>query len=495
MADRPRMTAAQLANKLLVDQHPDVLRNSAAWMAAELMEAEVAAQIGAELGERTPERVAHRNGYRPRVWDTRVGELELAIPRLRQGSYFPSFLEPRRRAEQALVAVVQEAYVNGVSTRRVDRLVEQLGVAGMSKDQVSRLCRGLDEQVESFPERPLEGRYPYLWLDAKVERVREPGGVRHKALVIAYGVHESGRREVLGTDVGEAETEAFWREFLRGLRARGLTGIRLCISDAHQGLKTAIAQVLGCAWQRCTVHFLRDMLGHVSRAQQPMIAAAIRGIFQATSLAEARERLVEVVDKLQTAAPKVARLLEAAEAELLASTSYQQSTGPSCAAPTRWSGSTARSADAPTSSASFPTTPRCSAWPACCSSSRTTSGSSPAATSPRSPSRSCSTPSRRLPPRRSPSSPGPEQPHDDPQVHHELRLDYRGRRRAGRLSADRQPLVRPLARWRCGGDAHRPPGQAGPARPGRAGQDPAGAGPRGGGGRVRQRPVDAGAHR
>jgi transposase-like protein len=183
------MTAAQLANKLLVDEHPDVLRDSAAWMAAELMEAEVAAQIGAELGERTSERLTHRNGYRPRRWDTRVGELELAIPRLRQGSYFPSFLEPRRRAEQALVAVVQEAYVNGVSTRKVDRLVEQLGLHHLSKDQVSRLCRGLDEQVRVFRERPLEGAYPYLWLDAKVERVREPGGVRHKALVIAYGVH------------------------------------------------------------------------------------------------------------------------------------------------------------------------------------------------------------------------------------------------------------------------------------------------------------------
>jgi putative transposase len=318
MAEDRRMTAAQVLDKLMSSEHVDVVRESVAWLVAELMEAEVAAQIGAELGQRTPDRVAQRNGYRPRSWDTRVGELELRIPRLRTGSYFPSFLEPRRRAEQALVAVVQEAYVNGVSTRRVDRLVEQLGVAGMSKDQVSRLCRGLDEQVRIFRERPLEGRYPYLWLDAKVERVREPSGVRHKALVIAYGVHESGRREVIGLDVGEAETEAFWREFLRGLRARGLTGIRLCISDAHQGLKTAIAQVLGCAWQRCTVHFLRDMLGHVSRAQQPMIAAAIRGIFQATSLAEARERLVEVVDKLQTAAPKVARLLEAAEAELLA---------------------------------------------------------------------------------------------------------------------------------------------------------------------------------
>ena len=188
----------------------------------------------------------------------------------------------------------------------------------MSKDAVSRLCRGLDEQVRLFPERPLEGRYPYLWLDAKVERVREPGGVRHKALVIAYGVHETGRREVLGLDVGAAETEAFWREVLRSLRARGLSGVRLCISDAHDGLRRAIAKVLGCPWQRCTVHFLRDMLGHVAKAQQPMIAAAIRGIFQATSLPEARERLAEVVAKLATAAPKVAGLLEAAETELLA---------------------------------------------------------------------------------------------------------------------------------------------------------------------------------
>jgi putative transposase len=207
MAEGPRMTAAQVADKLLASEHADVLRQSVAWMVAELMEAEVAAQIGAELGQRTPDRVAQRNGYRARSWDTRVGELELRIPRLRTGSYFPSFLEPRRRAEQALVAVVQEASVNGVSTRRVDRLVEQLGVAGMSKDQLSRLCQGLDEQVRVFRERPLEGRYPYLWLDAKMERVREPGGVRHKALVIAYGVHQSGRREVIGLDVGAAETQ------------------------------------------------------------------------------------------------------------------------------------------------------------------------------------------------------------------------------------------------------------------------------------------------
>jgi putative transposase len=287
-------------------------------MAAQLMDADVAARIGAELGERTPERLTHRNGYRPRAWDTRVGQIELAIPKLRQGSYFPSFLEPRRRAEQALVAVVQEAYVNGVSTRKVDRLVEQLGLHHMSKDQVSRLCGGLDEQVRVFRERPLEGAYPYLWLDAKVERVRELGGVRHKALVLAYGVHESGRREVVGLDVGEAETEAFWRAFLRSLRTRGLEGVQLVVSDAHTGLKAAIAKVFGCRWQRCTVHFLRDMLGHVNKAQQPMIAAAIRGIFQAANLDEAHQRLVEVVDRLQPVAPKVARLLEAAEAELLA---------------------------------------------------------------------------------------------------------------------------------------------------------------------------------
>src|SRR5881396_2590620 len=237
MAEGQRMTAAQVVDKLMTSEHADVLREGVAWLVAELIEAEVTAQIGAAHGERAPERrVTQRNGYRPRGWNTRVGTIELAIPKLRQGSFMPSFLEPRRRAEQALVAVVQEAYVNGVSTRRVDRVVEQLGVAGLSKDQVSRLCRGLDEQVSVFRERPLQGGYPYLWLDAKVERVREPGGVRHKALVIAYGVHETGRREVIGLDVGEAETEAFWRGFLRSLRARGLEGVQLVISDAHTGL-------------------------------------------------------------------------------------------------------------------------------------------------------------------------------------------------------------------------------------------------------------------
>jgi len=308
----------ELVRKLMGDEHADVLRETLAWFVSELMEAEVTQQVGAGLHEKSPARTAHRNGYRERAWQTRAGEIELAIPRLRAGSYFPSFLEPRSRSEKALVAVIQEAYVNGVSTRKVDRLVTQLGLSGISKSAVSRLCAGLDEQVRCFRERPLEGAYPYLWLDAKVERVREPGGVRHKALVVAYGVHETGRREVIGIDVGEAETEAFWREFLRSLRARGLAGVQLCVSDAHEGLKHAIAKVLGCPWQRCTVHFLRDMLGHCSKAQQPLVATAIRQIFAAESGEEARERLAGVATALERSAPKVAHLLAGAEEELLA---------------------------------------------------------------------------------------------------------------------------------------------------------------------------------
>jgi putative transposase len=318
MAENRRMTAAELVDNLMADEHRDVVRESVAWLCHELMNAEVSAQIGACHGEVAPERTTHRNGYRPRTWDTRAGAVELAIPKLRQGSYFPSFLEPRRRSEQALVAVVQEAYVNGVSTRKVDRLVEQLGISGMSKDRVSRLCRGLDEQVRVFRERPLEGAYPYVWLDGKVEKVRDGGHVRQKCLVIAYAVHETGRREVIGLDVGEAETEAFWREFLRSLRARGLSGVRLCVSDCHEGLRAAIGQVLGCPWQRCCVHFLRSMLGHCSKARQPMIATAIRQVFAAQSGDEARARLAEVVERLEPVAPKVAALLLDAEPDVLA---------------------------------------------------------------------------------------------------------------------------------------------------------------------------------
>ena len=312
----------ELVRKLMGDEHADVLRETLAWFVRELMEAEVAGQIGAGLHERSPDRLTHRNGYRERGWQTRAGEITLQIPRLRSGTYFPSFLEPRTRSEKALVAVIQEAYVNGVSTRKVERLVTQLGLTGMSRSAVSRLCSGLDEQVRIFRERPLEGSYPYLWLDAKVEKVRESGGVRHKALVIAQGVHESGRREILGIDVGEAETEAFWREFLRSLRARGLAGVQLCVSDAHEGLKNAIAKVLGCPWQRCTVHFLRDMLGHCGKGDQPLVSGAIRQIFAAERAGEARERLSAAVAALERAAPKVARLLEAAEDDLLAFMSF-----------------------------------------------------------------------------------------------------------------------------------------------------------------------------
>src|ERR671925_430094 len=280
--------------KVLREEHGDVIRESVRLVAQELMEAEVSELIGAQRGERTEDRATHRNGYRARRWDTRAGEVELQIPKIRQGSYFPSFLEPRRRSEQALLSVVQQAYVCGVSTRRVDQLVESLGLR-ISKSEVSRVCGALDEHVEAFRQRPLEGRYPYLFLDAKVEKVRDGGRVVAKALVIAHGVHETGRREILSIDVGEAETEAFWTDFLRGLVARGLIGVQLAISDAHAGLKAAIAKVLGCAWQRCTVHFLRDCLGHARKDQHGLLGALIRPIFQAASGEEARARLGEAI--------------------------------------------------------------------------------------------------------------------------------------------------------------------------------------------------------
>jgi transposase-like protein len=318
MAETKRMTAEQVVSYLLEEDGVDFLRESLSWVVQQLMEAEVSELVGAARGERAPEeRLTQRNGYRPRSWATRAGEIELAIPKLRRGSYFPSFLEPRRRSEQALVSVVQEAYVAGVSTRKVDQVVESLGLR-ISKSEVSRICAGLDEQVDAFRNRPLEGRYPYLWLDAKVEKVRDGGRVVRKALVLAYAVHESGYREVIGLDVGEAETEAFWRSFLRGLVERGLTGVQLVVSDAHAGLKKAIAQVLGCPWQRCTVHFLREALGHARREQQPMLAALIRPIFNAGDETSARELLGEALERMRTPLPKIAALLEEAEDDLLA---------------------------------------------------------------------------------------------------------------------------------------------------------------------------------
>jgi transposase-like protein len=209
MAERQSMTTAEVVRKTLIDEHADFLAEAVALVAAQLMEAEISTEIGATRGEVSADRATHRNGYRPRAWETRVGEIDLLVPRKRSGeAYFPSFLEPRRPAEQAIVSVVMEAYVNGVSTRKVDRLVEQLGIHGMTKDRVSTLCKGLDERVEAFRNRPLEGDYPYLWLDAKHLKVRSGAHVRSKALVVAYAVHESGQREVIGIDLGEVETEA-----------------------------------------------------------------------------------------------------------------------------------------------------------------------------------------------------------------------------------------------------------------------------------------------
>jgi len=318
MADTKRMTTDEVVGYLLEGDGLDFLRESLSWVCQQLMEAEVSELVGAARGERAPEeRLTQRNGYRARPWQTRAGELELAIPRIRRGSYFPSFLEPRRRSEQALVSVVQEAYVAGVSTRKVDQVVESLGLR-ISKSEVSRICAGLDEQVEAFRNRPLEGRYPYLWLDAKVEKGRDGGRVVRKCLVLAYAVHESGYREVIGLDVGEAETEAFWRSFLRSLVERGLSGVQLVVSDAHAGLKKAIAQVLACPWQRCTVHFLREALGHARREQQPMLAALLRPIFNADSGEQARELLGEALERLGKPLPKIAALLGEAEEDLLA---------------------------------------------------------------------------------------------------------------------------------------------------------------------------------
>ena len=317
MAGRDRMTIEEVVRQVLAEEHGDVIRESVRAVAQELMEAEVSELIGAGHGERTEDRATHRNGYRPRRWDTRAGEIELQIPKIRQGSYFPSFLQPRKRSEQALVSVVQQAYVCGISTRGVDQLVESLGLR-ISKSEVSRIAALLDEQVTAFRRRPLEGRYPYLFVDAKVEKVRDGGRVVRKCVVIAHAVHESGRREIIGLDVGEAETEAFWRDFLRSLVARGLVGVQLAISDAHPGLKAALAQVLGAPWQRCTVHFLRDCLGHARKDQHGLLGALIRPIFQAASGEEARARLGEAVGQLQARLPKIAGLLEEAEDDILA---------------------------------------------------------------------------------------------------------------------------------------------------------------------------------
>ena len=323
MADEFRMTLLELLRKAELDQDTDFLREGVRVLTQALMEADISQQVGAERYERTGARTGQRNGYRERQWDTRAGSIELQVPRMRVGNYLPSFLEPRKRAERALVAVVQEAYVLGISTRRVDDLVQSLGMTGISKSQVSRICGELDEEVERFRNRRLEGEYPYVWLDATYMKVREGGRVVSAAVVVAIGVRSTGEREVLGLDVGASEDGAFWLAFLRGLVARGLRGVQLVVSDAHIGLRAAIGAVLiGTVWQRCRVHFMRNVLALVPKQAQQMVAASIRTAFVQADRPSAVATWRKVAEGLRRQFPRVTALLTAAEAEVLAYTDF-----------------------------------------------------------------------------------------------------------------------------------------------------------------------------
>jgi len=310
-------------DQILQGEEGDVLRAWIQRVVAEVMDAEVRQVIGAERYERSEERATQRNGYRSRAFDTRVGTLDLRIPKLRRGSYFPSFLEPRKRAEKALVSVVQEAFISGVSTRAVDDLVEAMGVSSMDKSRVSRMCAELDEEALSFRERTLEGEVPYVWLDALYEKVREGGRVVSRAVVVATGVTAQGRRSILGVSVGATESYEFWKGFLRSLVKRGLFGVQLVISDAHEGLKRAIAEVLsGTSWQRCRVHAMRALLTHVTRQHQPMVLAAVKTIFAQATKAEAERHLAEVAKALESKCPKATELLLEMESDVLAYMSF-----------------------------------------------------------------------------------------------------------------------------------------------------------------------------
>lgn len=319
MADETRMALAELLRKAEAEPSVDILREGVRVLAEAVMDLEVEQHLGAGRHERTPERDGYRNGARERVWDTRVGTIDLRVPRVRDGSYFPRLLEPRTRAERALVAVVQEAYVGGVSTRRVDGLVKALGLEGISKSQVSRLCAELDAEVERFRSRPLTAAYPYLWVDATFVKGRVDGRVVSLAVVVAVGVNAEGVREVLGVDVGPSEDGTFWLAFLRGLVARGLRGVHLVVSDAHEGLRQAIGAVLhGASWQRCRVHFLRNALALVPKAAQPLVGATIRTIFAQPTPAAAQQQWRQVAEGFRSRFPRLADLLDAAEADVLA---------------------------------------------------------------------------------------------------------------------------------------------------------------------------------
>ena len=328
MAD-DRMAVLDTVRKAMAEGDIDFLREGVRVLAQAVMEAEVTGLTGVPKGERDPERrLTNRNGYRERRWDTRVGTIELAIPRVRDGSYFPSLLEPRRRTERALLAVVQEAYLGGISTRRVDELVRALGIEGLSRSEVSRMCAALDAEVEAFRRRSLAGEtYPYLWLDATYLKVREGGRVVSMAVLVAVGVARSGERRVLGLELAPGNDEgSAWPAFVRSLVERGLAGVRLVISDDHRGLVRAIReQLLGAAWQRCRVHLTRNAQNLVPRSGRSMVASAVRMILEQPDEASAREQLGRVVEGLGPRFPAVAALLSEAEDDLLAHLTFPES--------------------------------------------------------------------------------------------------------------------------------------------------------------------------
>lgn len=293
-------------------------RRKVGFAAQRLMELEVTAKTGAGFGEKSPERQAQRNGYRERDWETRAGTVELRIPKLRTGSYFPGFLEPRRLAEKALAAVIQEAYVQGISTRSVDELVRAMGGSGMSKSQVSRLCEEIDEKVQAFLTRPIEGDWPYLWIDATYVKVRQAGRIISVAVIVAVGANTDGRREVLGLDVDPSEAETFWTEFLRSLARRGLRGVELVISDAHEGLKAAAARVLTATWQRCRVHFMRNALAHAGKSGRRVVSAFIATAFAQEDAGAGQTQWRKVADQLRPKLPKLATFMDQAETDVLA---------------------------------------------------------------------------------------------------------------------------------------------------------------------------------